>query len=253
LPATHASRVGDARYAIYFAPPPASPWWRFGCAWLGRDAIADRRVVPPPTADFAAETIERITSAPRLYGFHATLKPPFRLKAGYRSHDVYLQAANLALSLQPAALPPLQLAEIDGFVALTFAAAAPGAQACHAIAAQCVSCFDNLRACPTAAEIARRQRMPLNPRQTQLLAQWGYPYVFDTFRFHLTLSGRLPAQERQQVIAALRPQVDALRGEPLTLNALTVYRQPAHDAPFIATRRYGFDGSIEVYAGDGAP
>jgi hypothetical protein len=77
--------------------------------------------------------------------------------------------------------------------------------------------------------------------------------VFDEFRFHLTLSGRLPAQERQQVIAALRPRVDALSGEPLTLDALAIYWQPAHDAPFVVTRRYGFDGSIEVYAGDGAP
>ena len=37
----------DARYAVYFAPPPDSDWWAFGCRWLGRDALTGRALEQP--------------------------------------------------------------------------------------------------------------------------------------------------------------------------------------------------------------
>jgi len=237
----------NTRYAIYFAPPPASAWWTFGCAWLGRDPVVDADVARPRVARWDAAYFARITAKPRRYGFHATLKAPFRLAPGYTAQNVYLQAANLASSLNPARLPPLQLAEIDGFVALSFTHGDTGQHAAHAVAAQCVSGFDNLRAPATAAELARRHTAPLTARQTRLLAEWGYPHAFDEFRFHLTLTGRLPAAERQQIIDALSPLVDALNAEPLLLDALSIYRQPAWDAPFVVMRRYRFNGSVDIY------
>ena len=189
----------------------------------------------------------RITAEPRRYGFHATLKAPFRLAAGCTAHDVYRQASNLAASLSPVPLPYLALCELDGFVALGFVSSAIGADAVHGIAAQCVSCFDNLRAPATADEIKRRQAVPLSAREAHLLAQWGYPHVFDAFRFHLTLTGRLPANERAQVIEKLSPPVDALNKSPLWLDALTVYQQAQPDAPLLAMRRFHFDGNVDVY------
>ncbi len=246
-PAAAAAHPGDARYAIYFAPPRQSAWWRFGCAWLMRDAIADTSVAPPAVAGFGVQDIEGMTNTPRMYGFHATLKPPFRLAAGRHAGDVYRQAANLAVSLKPIALPPLQLADIDGFVALAFAADAAGGAACNTVAAQCVTCFDNLRARPDAAELARRHAAGLTPRQAQLLAAWGYPYVFDAFRFHLTLTNRLPRTLRERVIDTLTPLVTRLQPEPLRLDALAVFEQTAPGAPFVVTRRYAFDGTREMY------
>lgn len=243
-PAAATGRGMAARYAIYFAPPRHSAWWRFGSAWLMRDAIADTRVAPPAVCGFEAGEIEHIVRAPRVYGFHATLKAPFRLAAGYCARDVYLQAANLAATLKAAALPPLQLMQIGGFVALGFTANVPE---CGAIAAQCVAGFDNLRARADAAELARRHAAGLTPRQAQLLAAWGYPYVFDTFRFHLTLTGRLPPAQCARVTDALSPLVDALQAQPLVFDALNVFEQPAHGAPFVLTRRYAFGGGVEVY------
>jgi putative phosphonate metabolism protein len=246
-PAVAPGHHDAARYAIYFTPPRQSVWWLFGCAWLARDAITDTPVVPPVVAGFDADAITHITSAPRAYGFHATLKAPFRLAPGYRAQDVYLQAANLAQSLKPAPLPPLQLAAIDGFVALTFAAAAPGAPACHALAAQCVAGFDHLRARADAEELARRHAAGLAPREAHLLAAWGYPYVFDQFRFHFTLTGRLPAAQCERVIDTLRPLVEAMHAQTLAFDALSVFEQPAPGMPFVVTRRYGFGGEVEVY------
>ncbi len=69
-----------ARYAVYWAPEPATELARFGARWLGRDAETGQRT----TALAAGLPLswERATEEARLYGFHATLKPPFRLREG---------------------------------------------------------------------------------------------------------------------------------------------------------------------------
>ncbi|WP_035973715.1 DUF1045 domain-containing protein [Bradyrhizobium sp. WSM471] len=35
------------------------------------------------------------------------------------------------------------------------------------------------------------------------LVRWGYPYVFDRFRFHMTLTDRVPADSQPEVRQAL--------------------------------------------------
>ena len=155
-----------------------------------------------------------------------------------------------------AALPPVQLCVIDGFVALSFpregsdsrdSGSVLNAPAVNALAAQCVSAFDNLRARPDAKELARRHAVGLTPRQGNLLAEWGYPYVFQEFRFHMTLTNHLPVREQQAVIDALAPAIAELNSQPLMLDALAIYYQPEAHAPFVVTRRYGFDGSVDIY------
>lgn len=266
-PAQRVEYSSPARYAIYFAPHRDSVWWRFGCAWLGRDPVSNTCVARPALpalkgAGVSVDTLERITAVPRRYGFHATLKAPFRLRAGYTADDVYAQAQDLAQSLIVVELPLVQLCVIDGFVALSFprdilvshdggTGSSPGMTvnlpAVNALAAQCVSAFDHLRAAPDARELARRHAAGLTQRQANLLVEWGYPYVFQEFRFHMTLTGPLPAGEQQTIIGALTPTVARLNVHPLRLDALVVYFQPAPDAPFVVTRRYGFDGSVEIY------
>ena len=249
-----ARQAQDARYAVYFAPRPDSAWWRFGSAWLGRDAVADAPVARPAGIAMDAAYVTRITTEPRRYGFHATLKAPFHLNPEYTARDVYVQAAHLASVLAStcvaATLPRVTLRVIDGFVALGYDREQSGAAAVHAIAAQCVLCFDNLRARPSASELARRLAAALSPRQTSLLQQRGYPFVLDEFRFHFTLTNRLRPEEQQPVIQVLSPVIDALNTRPLLFDALSIYMQPAPDAPFVVTRRYGFDGSVEIYRDD---
>ncbi len=241
----------DARFAIYCAPNVNSAWWKFGSAWLGRDAISSDSTAHRNHGELDSQFIHRITATPRRYGFHATLKAPFQLSAGRVAQHVYLQAETLAASLRPVRLPPPRLQVIDGFVALGFdredAASRAASAAANAIAAQCVSCFDNLRARPDAVEIARRQAAGLSARQACLLAQWGYPFVFDEFRLHFTLTERLNPADQERVIDALSPAVAALGAEPFMLDALSIYLQPSPAEPFVAVRRYGFDGSLEIY------
>jgi putative phosphonate metabolism protein len=246
-PALSPTKTGFPRCAIYFAPPPQSAWWRFGCAWLERDPVTGAAVEPLPCDLSGSSSIVRVTAEPRRYGFHATLKAPFRLAPDHGLHHVYAQAASLAITLKPVALPALRLCEIGDFVALGNADGDGAEAGCHRIAAQCVAYFDNLRARPDAAELSRRRAAGLTPRQNELLAKWGYPHVFDEYRFHVTLTGKLPRALRRCVMDALATHVHALRGEPLLLDALTVFVKPAPDAPFVVTRRFGFDGHVEVY------
>lgn len=246
----HATPPADAagaapRYAIYYAPPPASPWASFGAAWLGRDARTGHDVMPPAVSGLTAMDIRRWTAAPRRYGWHATLKPPFRLKSPYTLHDLLGEVARLAHSLPPVNLAPLATAALDRFVALRPAHEDPRIAA---IARVCTKQFDALRAAPTADELGRRTATPLTPNQRVMLERWGYPYVMDEFRFHFTLTGSLPEGERRRFVAALAPVVATLNAHPLQLDGLAVFCEPAPGADFRLLRRYGFDGSVEEVA-----
>lgn len=234
------------RYAIYFAPRPESGWWRFGSAWLGRDALtgATGAIHPPALPDDLRDVdLAAMVDVPRHYGFHATLKPPFRLIPGRTAADVYFQAATLAATLSPLRITPLLLAEVGSFVGLRAPESDP---ALMTLAAQCMVAFDNLRAPPDAAERLRRRQAGLSARQSALLDQWGYPYVFEEFQFHLTLTNRLSPEIRARIIKALQPQIDELNKEPLLMDALAIFEQRG-DAPFRLKRRYGFNGAIEIY------
>jgi putative phosphonate metabolism protein len=227
-----------ARHAIYFAPARDSALARFGDRWLGRDVESGALLEQPRLHAIAPARLRRLTEAPRHYGFHGTLKPPFVLAADSDANR--LQAALSAfVAGQPAfVIPRLKLAAIGDFLAL--APAGPVAPL-NALAAACVEAFDAFRKPPEAAELARRLAAGLTPRQSELLARWGYPYVFDEFRFHLTLTGSIAdAAERETVRAALQPHLDPILADPLPVDALCLFRQSDRDAPFRLIARYGF-------------
>ncbi|PKP65441.1 MAG: phosphonate metabolism protein, partial [Alphaproteobacteria bacterium HGW-Alphaproteobacteria-8] len=68
------------RFALYYAPPPG-PLADFAADWLGWDATAGREM-PHPIVPGLPGPVEELTRAPRKYGLHGTLKPPFRLAQG---------------------------------------------------------------------------------------------------------------------------------------------------------------------------
>ncbi len=172
------------RFAIYYVPP-VGDLAGFGGRWLGWDVIAGA------AADqFAIDGLDDVTMTPRKYGFHGTLKPPFRLKPGYDAQALDAAVADLARRTAPATCDALQLRGLGKFLALT----PTGDMADLArVAAACVTQLDDFRAPPTDAELARRRQAGLTPAQDRHLRDWGYPYVLDEFRFHLTLTGALEA------------------------------------------------------------
>ncbi|KNG93456.1 DUF1045 domain-containing protein [Pseudaestuariivita atlantica] len=193
------------RYAIYYTPPPG-PLAAFGAAWLGWDPVLGTTVPHPEIGLPVAE----LTKTPRKYGLHGTIKPPFHLAPGTTFADLLTKARKLCAAQPPLDLPPLHLDRIGRFLALTIA----GEQAPLArLAATVVKDLDPFRAPPSEAELDKRRKANLTPAQDANLTAWGYPYVMDEFRFHITLTGRL--QDPASAAAALRPHVDPLL-EPRT-------------------------------------
>jgi putative phosphonate metabolism protein len=220
------------RYGIYFAPTRRSALGRFGHAWLDRDAVTGADMEVP---GISPERLAEITAEPRIYGFHATLKPPFAIAAGQSAAALDRALAAFAAVRHSFLAPSLQLTRLDGFWALTFAE--PSAAA-DRLAADCVARFDHFRAPPSQGELKRRRRAGLSRIQEALLQRWGYPYVFQEFRFHMTLTARLTGAEAPLLGAHLVSVVGPLCRRPLSIDAVALFHQPAPGARFRLLRRY---------------
>ncbi|RAI60278.1 DUF1045 domain-containing protein [Roseicella frigidaeris] len=217
------------RLALYWAPDPADPLHARGSAWLGRDAETGAALAQPalPDLDIAA-----LTADARGYGLHATLKPPFRLRG--RWEEALDAARALAARLAPFDLPPLAVQDLDGFLALRETAPCPGLRA---LADACVEALDPWRAPPEEAELARRRRAGLSPRQEALLARWGYPYVFEEWRFHVTLTRRLSPAETSVALPAVTAFLGDAPARPRRVEAIGLFTQAAPGAPFLIAQR----------------
>lgn len=226
-----------ARYAIYLAPPADSALWRFGCSWLGRDPETGEDLPQPAVAGLTPERLRAITASPRRYGFHATLKPPMRLAEGTSLEALIEALGAFARDRRPFTAPPVVPRSLGGFLAFVPSAPAPDL---NALADDCVRAFDRFRMPPSPAELARRLAAGLTARQQALLREWGYPYVLDEFRFHLTLTGRLAEPERSRVLADLSTRTAGLATQPLAVEGVALYVQEHPDAPFTLMRRFPF-------------
>jgi putative phosphonate metabolism protein len=226
--------VTPYRIALYYAPGTDDPLHQRASAWLGRDAVIGAEIPQPA---IAGVDIAEVTADARGYGFHATLKPPFRVQGDIQAA---LQAAqNFAARTAPFALPPLQITDLDGFLALRESAPCPALQA---LADGAVTALDAHRAPATEAEIARRKPEKLSPRQREYLASWGYPYVFAEWRFHMTLTRRLTPAEKAIILPAV---TDALGDAPAisrTVTDICIFAQAAPGAPFTILERLKLRG-----------
>lgn len=207
------------RYAVYYAPQ-AGEFADRGAAWLGWDAQCGRALAPPELGVRA----EEITRAPRPYGFHATIKPPFRLAEGQSLAQLQQALTALAADLAPVCQPGMRLKAIDGFLALIPEGDPVLLQ--H-LAAEVVTRLEPFRPPLNAAEIARRRPERLTPRQRELLDLYGYPFVMEEFRFHLTLTDRLPAHRAAVASAILSEYFAAVLPRPFVINDLCLFAEEA--------------------------
>ena len=232
------------RYALYFAPGPSSAWWRFGAQWLGRNPASGARCGQPEMDGVDAALFHRLTEAPRRYGFHATLKAPFRLAPGKTLTMLSTQldafcAQQSVFSLEAPA--PLRLGD---FLALAWPAADARAAAAGAA---CVTQFDHFRAPLSEADRARRRAAGLGAREDELLLRWGYPHVLEQFRMHLSLTGALgdtPPQQVQAMLQAARAQMDALGAASMLFDGISIFEEPkpGADLRIVHRSRFGAAG-----------
>lgn len=226
----------DARFAVYYAPSRESAWWQAGSAWLGRDAESGEPCVPPQP-DGLRRRLAELTEAPYRYGWHGTLVAPFRLAGGVTQEHV-LDATRQWAQAQSPFLLPVEAATLGDFVALRPADQQSEAKM-RTVAASALQTLDALRARPSAADLARRLAAPLSERQRALLVEWGYPYVFDEFRFHMTLSSSLAdADERATLVAWWQAQTPVLG--PLAVDHAALFVESAPGEPFVLWQRVPF-------------
>ena len=215
------------RYAIYYAPAQGSFLDQFGAEMLGYDAWIGA-VLPFGGVVEQVPDWRDLTQDPRKYGFHATLKAPMSL-SGRRESELHAACADFAR--QPRQIPKITpvVDSISGFIAVI-----PETRSTELeqFAAECVRAFDPFRAPLTAEDRARRNPSRLTPRQIEYLDRWGYPYVMDEFRFHMTLTGRLDETRRETVLAMLRERFARLKLTELAVDHIALFKQASAKARF---------------------
>ena len=224
----------DARVAIYYAPRADDPLAVAAANWLGRDPETNAPCRQPDLPDMLA-----ITADPRGYAFHATLKPPMRLAAGSDWFALVEATAKLAGRIAPFVLPRLAVSDVHGFLALRETAPCPALQS---LADRCVSELDAFRMPPDEAELARRRRAKLSAAQDEMLVRWGYPYVFRTWFFHMTLTRRLSEAEKAIYFPAAEAWFAEAIRVPRVVSELCLFTQAGPGAPFTLAERIPLRG-----------
>ena len=221
--------TGFPRYAIYYAAGRDSALSRFGAELLGYDAYTGDELPFPQQALHVAPDWREVSADPRKYGFHATLKAPMALAPGNTEAELLAACAAFAGRTRPIpAIRPVVDA-ISGFIAVI---PAEPMETLQQLAADCVREFDPFRAALTAEDRARRKPEKLSERQRDYLDRWGYPYVMEEFRFHMTLTGRLDAERRGPILQMLRTRFAALGIETLAIDRIALFKQDDAKARF---------------------
>ncbi len=218
------------RYAIYFATPADDALMRLGNQWLGRNPFDGAPLEQPDVDGLSKDRFSELTTDPRRYGFHGTLKAPFSLKGGVAETDLVSACDSFAGELAPFTVNSLAVNRLGRFLALTPSGPEPELTA---FAASCVRHFESFRAPLSDADLARRRNSSLTPAQDQNLVTWGYPYIFDDFRFHMTLSNKLENEtEAETLETAARGYFGPVTGRPHTVSSFGLYLEPERGAPF---------------------
>lgn len=232
------------RYAIYFALDADAQLMRLGNHWLGRDPFAGQSLVQPDVPGITAERFHQLTVSPRRYGFHGTLKAPFALKDGESEAALIEACADFAAAVSPFDLVGLDVHRLGSFLALT-----PTAQdkALNAFAALCVRNFEPFRAPLSSEDLERRRQTKLTPKQDRYVANWGYPYIFDEFRFHMTLSSKLDDDQDANVVAlSAKDHFSPVANKPIACRQFGLYVEPQPGAPFVVQQIFNLTGNASA-------
>jgi putative phosphonate metabolism protein len=216
------------RYAIYFTPSIHDPLSVAAASWLGRNVYSGEAPEAPSIAGFSRQELAFHTAVPRRYGFHGTIKAPFRLHSETSEAALLKALMHFASTVTPFEIPRMEIARLGEFYGL--APSVPCEQMNH-LAAAVVQTFDAFRAPLSDAEIERRDPDRLTASQFSNLHRWGYPYVMDEFRFHMTLTGPIHPSLNARFEHALREFFAPLPNEPLKISSLALFIEPDAGAP----------------------
>lgn len=217
------------RYAIYFTPPQGHAFTVTASRWLGRDAFSNASIEQAPVAGFSPDEIKDLTADPRRYGFHATLKAPFGLKDGETQDSLMEGFEQFCANTKTFDIPKVIVDQLGPFFAVVPDQVYPALQD---FTASVVQYFERFRAPLSDADMARRKPEKLSERQRQLLEQWGYPYVMEEFRFHMTLTGPVDAEQSPAMRDTLEKTFAEFTHGALPVSGLGLFVEESRGAPF---------------------
>ncbi|MEO3386771.1 DUF1045 domain-containing protein [Mesorhizobium sp. CAU 1741] len=230
------------RYAIYYSPAQDDPLTRAATGWLGRSAFTDESQAPRAVGRLSAAEIAYHTAAARRYGFHATLMAPFTLAEAESERELIGALDVFCETMQPLSLPRLILRRLDGFFALMPEVQGPDL---GGLARDVVIAFHRFRAPLAESEKARRGAAHLTPSQLRNLMRWGYPYLFEDFRFHMTLTGRVDEADAARVQSAIEDHFGPLLEEEVEIASLALFLEHEPGAPFVVRSFHEFGARAE--------
>lgn len=229
----------DPRYAIYFSPGPDTLLCRLGSKWLGRDAATGEPLEPHLPEGFQRGDWFRATESPRRYGFHATLKPPFYLADGRRLGELYDALGRFADAQKRFTIPCLKVGTLGRFLAMILT---EPSNDFHELAAASIREFECFRAPATKEDLARRLHDDMPERERKYLIQWGYPYVFDAWKFHMTLTNSLRAEDISRFNYELQKRFDEACKELTMVDSICLFEEPQRGEKFHLMDRFFFGG-----------
>ncbi len=216
------------RYAIYFIPEKNSILYRLGSALLGYDIYAGKSVEKPSIALPSGISAQELVAGVQHYGLHATVVAPFFLNE--TSEKELVHSVNyFCQSNQPVIFPRVKVHLHQGFMAVCPAETENTEQTAYtpmqALAAKAVRFFYPLRKAPSDAEINSRLGAGLSTRQMEYLKRWNYPYVFEEYSFHITLTGMVNENDVPCLNTVLYNYLEEALAEPLIIDRLCICRQ----------------------------
>jgi 2'-5' RNA ligase len=225
------------RYAVYFSPSADSQLGQFGQRVLCRSATSDRKPNASSTFSDQARWL-RLTEKPAHYGFHATLKAPFELKRSITVDKLTRAVTDFATSQSPIELTSLSPRNLGDFMALTLE---NEIETLSKFALDCVISLEPFRQVLSDGDMQRRKLHGISSRQESLLLEYGYPYVADEFRFHLTLSDKLSKHDQDYKTWVIS-EYDKLVVRPPVLDQIAIYAQTDRQSPFIQVAEFALSG-----------
>ena len=223
------------RYAIYYVPRLESDLGQFGNAWLGYDPVSGKDIPRPTVQGMTSQEIVSITKGAGRYAFHGTLRSPFKLRKNRSLSSLDKALQSFAAKVHPIICGPLSIRSIGRFLALV--PDDPENQI-PGLAEKCMRAFDNFRLAPGKQELDRRRQAGLTDIQEQLLLRWGYPFVMEEFRFHLTLSDKLEGMDLIRYQALLEKHCNGLCKEPFVIDEIALLGDPGQGGKFEEISRY---------------
>jgi len=229
------------RFALYVSPPAKSLLYQKASTWLQYDAYTGKSTESFNSVNFSLDQPAyeiHIKNAAK-YGFHATLKPPFRLKEGQSQEQLIQAIYDFCIEKKPIDCGKLQLTTLGNFITLGLE---KPCQQLNTLAQQCVETFEPFRAELNSQEFQKRNPEKLTRRQQVLLNQWGYPYVDDEYRFHLTLTDSLPTEQLEVVKNHLHELFLPVLDRNIQVNAVHLFHQENEQSHFKVIRSFPFSG-----------